>query len=131
MTNPTFLISLKYLKTKFFDLLLNLRFNCSQFAACLWLAAYLRLAANLQLAAILRLVCGLRPICNLRIVCCFFRVGQLVAMLHSTVGGLEVYFFILQNLKKFLTSLEITKWLVLVSKIYLSLLLEYMKNVLI
>ncbi len=52
-------------------------------------------------------------------------------MLHSTVGGLEVYFFILQNLKKFLTSLEITKWLVLVSKIYLSLLLEYMKNVLI
>jgi hypothetical protein len=79
----------------------------------------------------LRLVCELRPICGLRLICGFFRVGQLVAMLHSTVGGLEIYFFILKNLKKFLTNLEIIKWLVLVSKRYLSLLIEYMKNVLI
>jgi hypothetical protein len=52
-------------------------------------------------------------------------------MLHSPLGGLEIYFFILQILKIFLTNLEIVKWLVLVSKRYLSLLLEYLKNILI
>ncbi len=97
------------------------RLVCGQFVACLWLAGYLRLVWT----------CGLFAACSSFAACSFFRVGQLVPMLHSTVGGLEIYFFILQDLKTFMTNLEIIKWLVLVSKRYLSLLLEYMKNVLI
>jgi hypothetical protein len=98
---------------------------CGLFVACLWLVAYLWLVCGLWP------ICGLFVACGLFAACGFFRVDQLVAMLHSTVGGLEIYFFILQNLKKFLTNLETIKWLVLVSKRCLSLLLEYMKNVLI
>ncbi len=72
MTNRTFLISLKYLKTKIST---NLRLICGLRLVCGLFTAHLRLVCG-SFAACLRPICGLRLVCGRFATCGRFKEGQ-------------------------------------------------------